>query len=188
MEVDQPSLPLRLQSPKSLGPGEAVSRERQRADALARHGKDRVAHRRKNRRESGFAEAGGGVVCFEEMNFDFGRHLVHADRGILVEIALDGAASVNGDFVGHDGAQPFDDSAADLIFSVGGIDDLAADVAGDPDFVDLDLLLGVDTEFDDFGELAAMRELEGNTHGGVFWKLSLAHAEFLRYVLEDLCD
>ena len=58
-QVDQPSLPLRLQSPKSLGPGEAVSRERQRADALARHGKDRVAHRWKNRRESGFAEAGG---------------------------------------------------------------------------------------------------------------------------------
>ncbi|SRR6266513_3473552 len=58
-QVNQPSLPLRLQSPKSLGPGEAVSRERQRADALARHGKDRVAHRRKNRRESGFAEAGG---------------------------------------------------------------------------------------------------------------------------------
>src|SRR5438552_6886387 len=79
-QVDQPSLPLRLQSPKSLGPGEAVFRERQRADALARHGKDRVAHRWKNRRESGFAEAGGGVVCFEEMNFDFGRHLVHADR------------------------------------------------------------------------------------------------------------
>src|SRR5438552_10004966 len=52
-------LAAKLQSPKSLGPGEAVSRERQRADALARHGKDGVAHRWKNRRESGFAEAGG---------------------------------------------------------------------------------------------------------------------------------
>src|SRR5207302_3153289 len=119
------------------------------------------------------------------MNFDFGWHLVHADRRIFVEVALNSAAAVDGDFVGHDRAQPFDDSAADLIFSVDGIDDLAADVAGDPDFVDLDFLFGVDTELHDLGEIAAMRELEGNAHGGVFRELTRAPAGFSRDELED---
>jgi len=75
------------------------------------------------------------------MNFDFRRHLVHADRGIFVEITLDGPASVDRDFVGHDGAQTFDDAAAHLIFGVERIDDLAANVTGGPDFVDLDFFL-----------------------------------------------
>ena len=38
------------------------------------------------------------------MNFDFGGDLIHSNGRIFVEIALDGAARVDGDFVGHDGA------------------------------------------------------------------------------------
>ena len=40
------------------------------------------------------------------------------------------------------------------------VDDLAADVAGDPDLVDLHLVVGVDADFGDFGEVAAVGELE----------------------------
>jgi hypothetical protein len=78
--------------------------ERQGTDPLARDGKNGVADSRENRRQCGFAEAGRWIVGLEEMDFDFGRHLVHAHRRIFVEIALDGAATVNRDFVRHDGA------------------------------------------------------------------------------------
>src|SRR5882762_6909686 len=44
---------------QALGPGEAVFRERQGTDALARNGKDGVAHGRENRRKGRFAEASG---------------------------------------------------------------------------------------------------------------------------------
>src|SRR5258708_26483021 len=100
------------------------------------------------------------------MDFDFRGDLIHSNGRIFVEIALDGAAGVNGDFVGHDGTEAFDDGAANLIFGVDGIDDLAADVASDPDFVDLNFLLGVHAEFDDLRKITAMRKLEGDAHGG----------------------
>jgi len=118
--------------------------EREGANAAAGDGKNGVAHGRENRREGGFAEAGGWIIGFEKMDFDIRRDLVHADRLIFVEIALDGAAGVDGDFVGHDVAQAFDDGAADLIFGAARIDDLAADVAGDPHFIYLDFVVGVD--------------------------------------------
>src|SRR6266850_1859847 len=102
------------------------------------------------------------------MDFDFRGDLIHSNGRILVEIALDGAARVDGDFVVHDGAQAFDDSAADLIFGVEGIDDLAADIAGHPDLVDLHFTVLTDTELDHFCEIAAMRELESDAHTGVF--------------------
>src|SRR6266852_8607790 len=114
------------------------------------------------------------------MDFDFGRHLVHADRGIFVEVALDGAAAVDGDLVGHDVAQAFDDGAADLIFGAAGIDDLAADVARYPNFIYFYFAVGVDAQFDDFGKKAAMRKLEGHTHARVFGQLARAPAGFFR--------
>src|SRR5258708_25781451 len=103
------------------------------------------------------------------MDFDFRGDLIHSNGRIFVEIALDGAAGVNGDFVGHDGTEAFDDGAANLIFGVDGIDDLAADVASDPDFVDLNFLLGVHAEFDDLRNITALRKLEGDAHGGGVW-------------------
>jgi hypothetical protein len=77
--------------------------ERQRTNALAGGGKNSVAHRRENRRKRGFSKTGGWIVGLEEMDFDFGRHLVYAYRGIIIEIVLDGPAAVNGDFIRHDG-------------------------------------------------------------------------------------
>src|SRR6267154_2995487 len=120
------------------------------------------------------------------MNFDFRRHLVHADRGIFVEITLDGPASVDRDFVGHDGAQTLDDAAAHLIFGVERIDDLAANVAGGLDFVDLDFLPSIHTQLDDFRKITTMRKLEGNAHSGVFWQIALAPAGFFGDEFEDI--
>ena len=78
-------------------------REREGADALAVDGEDGVAYGRENRRQGWFAEAGGWIVGLQEMDFDFGGGLIHANRWVFVEIALDGAAGVDGDFVVHDG-------------------------------------------------------------------------------------
>ena len=76
--------------------------EREGADAFASDGENGVADGGEYRREGRFAEAGGRIVGLQEMDFDFRGHLIHADRGIFVEIALDGAAAVDGDLVGHD--------------------------------------------------------------------------------------
>src|SRR5229473_5134576 len=168
-----------------LGPSEAVFGEREGADAFARDSKNGVADGGKNRREGGFAEAGGRIVGLQEMDFDFGRHLVHADRGIFVEVALDGAAAVDGDFVGHDVAQAFDDGAANLIFGAAGIDDLAADIARYPNLIYFYFAVGVDAEFNDFGEVSTVSELEGDAQGGVFGQLAGAPAGFFGDEFED---
>ena len=76
--------------------------ERQGADTFAGDGENGVADGWKNRREGGFAEAGRGIVGLQEMDFDFRGHLIHADGRIFVEVALEGAAAVDGDLVGHD--------------------------------------------------------------------------------------
>lgn len=78
--------------------------ERQGADAVSGDGEDGVANGWKHRGKRGFAKAGRRIVCFQEMDFDFGGDLIHAHGWVLVEIALDGAAGVDGDFVVHDGA------------------------------------------------------------------------------------
>src|SRR5258708_23031404 len=87
-----------------LGPREAVFGERERADAFAGDGENGVADGRKNRREGGFAEAGGGIVGLPEMDFDFPGHLIHADGRIFVEVALEGSTAVDGCLVAHDAA------------------------------------------------------------------------------------
>ena len=77
--------------------------KRQRTDALSGYGEDGVANGWKHRGKRGFAEAGGWILGLQEMDFDFGGDLIHAHGRVLVEIALDGAAGVDGDFVVHDG-------------------------------------------------------------------------------------
>jgi len=99
------------------------------------------------------------------VDFDFG-DLIDAHGRVGVEIVLLGAAAGDGDFVGHDVAEAFDGCAADLIVGSAGIDDVAADVAGDPDFVDFDGVGGVEAEFDDFGEITTMRKLKGDASAG----------------------
>lgn len=140
--------------------------ERERADTLAGSGEEGVADCRENRRKRGLAETGGRVISFEEVDFDFRRSLVDADGLVFVEVRLDCAPLVDRDFVGHDGAESFEDGALALVFRRAEIDDLAADVTRKPDFIDLDLFLRVDRQLNDAGEMATMGELESDAHCG----------------------
>ena len=152
--------------------------KRQGADAFAGGGENGVADGRENGRKRGLAEAGGGIISLEEMDFDFGGHLIHAERRIFMEIALHGAARVDGDFVRHNGAQTFDDGAANLILGVERIDDLAADVTGDPNFVYFHFGFGINAQLNDFGKVAAVSKLEGDAHAGAARELLRAPAGF----------
>src|SRR6266850_1506694 len=119
------------------------------------------------------------------MDFDFGRDLIHSHRRVLVEVALDRAARVDRNFVVHHRAQAFDDAAADLIFGVDRIDDLAADIAGRPDLVDLQFIVLTYAELDHFREITPMRELESDAHAGVLGESALAPSGLFRDKLED---
>ena len=105
------------------------------------------------------------------MDVDQGRDLVDADGFVVVEIVLRDAALVDGDFVGHDGAESFEDGALADVFSGARIDDLAANVSDDPNFFDLYLFLRVHVYLNNFREIAAMRKLEGHAHGGPWGSL-----------------
>src|SRR3979409_1269771 len=71
-----------------LAPRESVFGEGEGADAVAGDGEDGVADRWENRGQGGFAEAGGRIVCFQEMDFDFAGNLIHSNGRVFVEIAL----------------------------------------------------------------------------------------------------
>src|SRR6266853_4294404 len=73
-----------------------------------------------------------------------------------------------------------------MIFGVERIDDLAANVTGGPDFVDLDFLPSIHTQLDDINKITTMRKLAGDAHGGVFWQIALAPAGFFSDEFEDI--
>jgi len=98
------------------------------------------------------------------MNFYLRRRLRNTDRRIRVKVILHGTAAFNCDLVGHQLAEPVDDAALHLIFSVERIDDLASDVARDPDFVDFDLFGGVDVNLGNFRKISAVRKVERDAH------------------------
>jgi len=77
--------------------------ERQGTDALAGNGKDGVAHGRENRRESGFAKASRRIVGLEKMDLDFRGTWFMRTGGYSWKL-LWTRGTINGDFVGHDGA------------------------------------------------------------------------------------
>src|SRR5580693_597528 len=110
---------------ENLSPAVTLLRERQRTNAFASNAENRIANRWQYRWERRFSEASRWIVGDQKMNVDFRRHLIHAHRRILVEIALHGAAALDGDFVAHQMAEPFDHRAAHFIQRAGGIDDLA---------------------------------------------------------------
>lgn len=132
----------------------------ERADAFACGRKDSIAHSRKHRWQGRFTEPGGCIICLAEMHFDFRRNLGHAYRLILVEIALERASAIDGDFVGHDAAETFNDCSPDLIEGVAGINDVTADITGDPNLFYLNRVVFVDGQIYDFGEITAMRKVE----------------------------
>src|SRR6516164_9068127 len=118
-------------------PRKTVLGERQRADALSANRKNGNAHGGQQWRKRGLAKAGRRIVRLQEMHFDFGRNLVHAHGRIFVEVALQRAAAIYSDFVGHDLAEAINHRAATFVVRAARIDDSAAYVTRDPNLVDL---------------------------------------------------
>src|SRR5258707_10418282 len=109
----------------------------------------------------------------------FSRSLRPAHWWVLIENALYRAAALDGDLVAHQVTQPFDDAALDFVEGAAGIDDLTAHVAGHPHFVDANLAAWREMDFHYFGEVSAMAEMEGHTHGSIFRQLARTPAGFL---------
>src|SRR5271166_5641180 len=110
----------------------------QSADALARGGEDGVAKGWNDGWKSRLAETGRLMVGRDKMHVDR-RRLIHAQRFHGVEIRLHDAAAIDRDRLAERGAEPVESRALCLILGAAGIDDLAADVANDPDMIELDV-------------------------------------------------
>ena len=98
---------------------------RQLADALARRGKYGVGHRRRYRRNAGFARAAGTFRARHDVRFHRG-HFVDAQHVVGVEVCLLHAAAIDGDFAFQRGGKPEGDASRDLLAQDQRIDDLAA--------------------------------------------------------------
>src|SRR5258707_454628 len=164
---------------KVLCPGITLLGEGQRANAFAGQCEESIANGRQHRGQSRFAQSRRRIVGLEEMNLDFRRSLRQAYWRILMEIALYRAAALDGDLVAHQVTQPLDDTALDFIQGAAGIDDLAAYIAGHPDFIDANLVAWREIDFDDFGEMSAMAEVESHAHGSIFREFARTPAGFL---------
>src|SRR5438128_10687043 len=169
----------------ALGPTVAVLGERERADALTSGGENSVADGRKNGRKRWFAKSRGWIFRAHKMDLDLRWRLRNTDRRIRVKVILHSTATLNRDLVGHQLAEPVDDAALHLIFSVERIDDLASDVARDPDFVNFNLFGGVDANFGDFRKISAVRKVERHAGCGTFRKRTRAPFRFTSDAFED---
>src|SRR5688572_4574649 len=161
-----------------LSPPESGFRERQAANAAADDGGDRVAERADRGRQGWFAEPGGRVVGLQEVHFNF-RSLCHAGRLVLVEVALHRAAGGVSDLPVHQVAHAFDHRPLSLVDRRARVDDLAADVAGDPDLPHRDAVARINRHLGDVGEVATMAVLERHAHRGPRRKPPRAPAGFL---------
>src|SRR4029079_13438759 len=104
--------------------------------ALATRGKDRIRQRRNDGRESRLAQSGRWILGDVEMHLD-GGGLIHPEEREVVKVALYDAPVLECDLRLR-GTDPVDDAPLHLIHRAGGIDDLAANIGGHPNFVDLE--------------------------------------------------
>src|SRR2546426_9654414 len=93
----------------SLHPRVSLRPNRQRADADARCGEDRIADRGYCRRQRGFAQTGRIEVRLKELDFNRRRGVPYTRRLILVEITLYDAALVDRNFPSHHVAHRFNE-------------------------------------------------------------------------------
>ena len=122
----------------NLRPSVPVLLQRQRAHARARGREDRVADRRQNRRQRRLAEARSGCCPTARSALRSPRRLPHPQRtGTRRSSSAPTAPFSIVISHAHQLAQAVDDGAVDLRLGVERVDDLAADVAGDPDLVHL---------------------------------------------------
>src|SRR6478672_12944826 len=118
------------------------------------------------------------------MHLDLGRHLIHTNQRVLMEVALYGPPAIDCDFLSHQSAQTIDDGALRLILGAARVDDGAPDVAGNPDLVDPQLVPRADRDLRDLGEEAAVAELECDSASRALRKRFRAPGRLVTYELE----
>src|SRR5262249_22260133 len=97
--------------------------DRQLSNALARRAEDSIRHGGSDGRSTGFTDAAGRIRAGHDVGFDY-RHLVDAERLVIVEVLLLHAATVDRDLAAQCGAQAIHDSAFDLLYNDRGIHDV----------------------------------------------------------------
>jgi hypothetical protein len=90
------------------------------------------AHRRQHWRKSWLAQSSRRVIGLQEMHVDIRRSLREAHRRIFVEITLNGATALDGDFVSYHVTQSFNHRALAFLLNGTGMNDLACHVTHDP--------------------------------------------------------
>src|SRR6266568_4079296 len=98
----------------SSNEAQTLVRERQRADALAGRGEDRVAQRRGERRERRLAHPAPEPAARDEHRLDTLRHLGHSHDAVVVEVGLLDAALAQGDLAPERRGEPVGDTALHL--------------------------------------------------------------------------
>src|SRR5262249_52081087 len=107
---------------------------------------------------AGLAEARGAEVRLDEVNLH-GGSATHAEDGIVSEVGLLDAAFFEGDLKAHGCGEGVDGASLGLVLCAAHVD-AGTNVGGGGDLVDGDLFLGVDGEFDCFGDVAAVGAAE----------------------------
>lgn len=162
---------------------ESLLRHRHGSNALTRGREHRVRDGGKNRRKRRLSKPAGRIVTLQEVNFH-GRRLGDSKPGVLTVIGLHDPSFLERDLLNHF-AHAVNDRALHLILGCARIDDVTSDVAGDPYFVDLDLLVCADGDLGDFGKVTAMAEVEGDAERRTFGQGPLSPAGFFRRQLND---
>src|SRR5258706_13828766 len=100
---------------------EILAHQRQLTDTMTGRGEDRIAYRRRERRQRRFAQSGRRVIRLDEVRFDFGR-MRHAQDRIIVEICLLHAAIFHRDLEAEHSGEPVDHRALNLSLRAAHID------------------------------------------------------------------
>src|SRR5450759_718948 len=90
------------------------------------------------------------------MHFNLWRSLRDPHGRVVVEVALLHPAALDSDFLSHQVAQSVDHRALRLIHRVARVDDLAANVGGNPNLADLQPILLVNVYLRHFGKISQM--------------------------------
>src|ERR1700722_10409497 len=150
----------------ALCPAITALPHRKSTDSIAGCRENRVGDSRQNRRHGRFAQAGRVVVALEVLDLDFHWRGGHAEKRVFIEVGLDHATLVKTNLLTHHGAHAIDDGSLDHVVGHAGVYDLTAHVGGHPDLGHLDLLGGIHLHFRDFGEIAAVAEVERDASAG----------------------
>ena len=146
----------------ALGGAQTVNpslRQRQRAHAMAGRGEDRVADRRRDRRQRRLADAGRRVVALDEVHVDL-RRVRDAQQRIAVEVRLLDAAVLDRDLQSQRRAEAVDRPSlrtwfsAPLMLTIGPMSPATVTRCS------VELAIRVDADLGDFGEVAGMTEVE----------------------------